>query len=161
MSLFELAIDRVLENEGGYDNDPADPGGETKYGICKRSYPNLDIKNLTIQEAKHIYERDFWDANQLSKINSQVVASKVFDMCVNMGSYRGIELLQQAIDTLGESVNEDGKMGPVTIMAVNRLEENQLHLALKQVCRNFYNDLVERHPKLRKFLRSWLHRADQ
>lgn len=161
MSDFNLAIDRILKNEGGYDNDADDPGGETNYGICKRSYPHVDIKNLTVEGAKEIYRRDFWDANELGKITSQVVATKVFDMCVNMGSHRGIELLQQAIDMLGESVNEDGKMGPVTIMAVNRLEGEKVHLALQQVCRNFYNDLASRHPKLRKFLKGWLIRANQ
>ena len=59
-SSFDLAIPIVLENEGGYVNDPADPGGETKYGISKRSYPALDIKNLTVEQATAIYLRDFW-----------------------------------------------------------------------------------------------------
>ena len=55
MAEFKLAIPRVITNEGGYVNDPDDPGGETKYGISKRSYPALDIKNLTVEQATAIY----------------------------------------------------------------------------------------------------------
>ena len=48
---FEEIIDNVLESEGGYVNDKDDPGGETNMGISKRAYPDLDIKNLTREEA--------------------------------------------------------------------------------------------------------------
>ncbi len=58
---WEKAISFVLKWEGGYSNDPYDSGGETKYGISKRSYPNLDIKNLTLEQAKEIYKRNYWD----------------------------------------------------------------------------------------------------
>ena len=47
MTTFEQIIDGVLEHEGGYVNDPYDKGGETKFGIAKRWYPDVDIKNLT------------------------------------------------------------------------------------------------------------------
>ena len=57
---FLKAFEKVLRHEGGYVNDPLDLGGETKYGISKRSYPHLDIKNLTLDQAKQIYFRDFW-----------------------------------------------------------------------------------------------------
>ena len=42
--LWQLASDWILQTEGGYVNDPADPGGETKYGISKKAYPTVDIK---------------------------------------------------------------------------------------------------------------------
>lgn len=58
---FGSAVRFVLAREGGYSNDPDDPGGETKYGICKRFYPHLDIKNLTRAEAEAIYKTDYWD----------------------------------------------------------------------------------------------------
>lgn len=57
---FDMTIDFTLRWEGGYVNNPADPGGETKYGISKRSYPWLDIVNLTEEHARLIYYRDFW-----------------------------------------------------------------------------------------------------
>ena len=58
--IFNEAVEFVLRWEGGYTNDPNDPGGETKYGISKRAYPDIDIKNLTLDEAKDIYYHDYW-----------------------------------------------------------------------------------------------------
>jgi|WetSurMetagenome_2_1015567.scaffolds.fasta_scaffold711481_1 lysozyme family protein len=69
MANFKKAIDFVLAHEGGYSNDPKDPGGETKYGISKRAYPDLIIANLTPDEAIEIYRKDYWEpcrADQLS-----------------------------------------------------------------------------------------------
>lgn len=65
---FERAFSCVLQNEGVYVNDPSDSGGETKYGISKRSYPNLDIKNLTLEEAKKIYFCDYWLKGKFEQI---------------------------------------------------------------------------------------------
>ena len=56
---FDEIIEQVLEHEGGYVNDPKDLGGETKYGITKRFYPDVDIKNLTIDGAKEIYKKEY------------------------------------------------------------------------------------------------------
>ena len=60
MSNFDRAFRFLIGEEGGYVNDPADPGGETKFGISKRAYPQLDIKSLTLDQAKAIYRRDYW-----------------------------------------------------------------------------------------------------
>lgn len=57
---FTRSIAFVLSVEGGLVNNPADPGGLTKYGISQRSYPDLDIRNLSIEDAKEIYFRDYW-----------------------------------------------------------------------------------------------------
>ena len=56
MNNFDSAFTIILGSEGGYVNDPRDSGGETKYGIAKKFYPNLDIKNLTVEQAKAIYK---------------------------------------------------------------------------------------------------------
>ncbi len=61
MITFDDAFTRLLGNEGGYVNDPRDPGGETNWGISKRSYPTVDIKNLTRTQAEDIYMHDFWE----------------------------------------------------------------------------------------------------
>ena len=58
---FDEIIDIVLEHEGGYVNDPDDPGGETNFGIAKRSHPDVDIANLTKAGAKEIYKAEYWD----------------------------------------------------------------------------------------------------
>ena len=58
---FETVVHMVLEHEGGYVNHPSDPGGETKYGISKRAYPDVDIAELTKDDAADLYKRDYWD----------------------------------------------------------------------------------------------------
>lgn len=68
-SSWTKAISFVLAHEGGYVDDPRDSGGETNWGISKRSYPNVDIKNLTRNQAIGIYERDFWMASGSDKLD--------------------------------------------------------------------------------------------
>jgi len=61
-------VPHVLKREGGYVDDPTDRGGETKYGISKRSYPQLDIKNLTLEQALEIYRKDYWKPSRVEKL---------------------------------------------------------------------------------------------
>jgi lysozyme family protein len=68
MSKFDEIIEVVLEHEGGYVNDPKDPGGETNFGIAKRSNPDVDIKNLTKAEASLIYKTKYWDKNKVESL---------------------------------------------------------------------------------------------
>ena len=81
---WDKAIDFVLSIEGGYSNDQNDPGGETRYGISKRSYPALDIAHLTVDQAKEIYKKDYWDKLSCDDLPNgiDVIA---FDTAVNMG----------------------------------------------------------------------------
>jgi lysozyme family protein len=81
---FEKAMEFLLKWEGGYVNDPRDPGGETKYGISKRSHPNVDIANLTVEQATAIYKRDYWDALNLDAL-PPCFGIAVFDAAVNCG----------------------------------------------------------------------------
>jgi len=90
---YGLIKDWILEVEGGYVNDPHDPGGETKFGICKRSYPELDIKNLTIEKAMDIYKRNYWDHLPLENLPFSV-AFVIFDTAVNMGKETAIVLMK-------------------------------------------------------------------
>ena len=53
--VWDSAFDLLMLNEGGYVNNPNDPGGETKYGVSKKAYPDIDIENLTLEQAKKIY----------------------------------------------------------------------------------------------------------
>jgi lysozyme family protein len=102
---FNVAFDRTLGHEGGYVNNPRDPGGETNWGISKRSYPNVDIKNLTREGAKAIYYEDFWVpcGQQLD----DAVQYQVFDAAVNHGIGNAIRMLQRAV-----GVADDGHWGP-------------------------------------------------
>lgn len=80
---FAAALELLLHFEGGYVNDPNDAGGETKYGISKRAYPNLDIASLTKSDAAEIYLRDYWDACRCSEMPEPLSLS-VFDYAVNI-----------------------------------------------------------------------------
>jgi lysozyme family protein len=95
-------------------NDPNDPGGETKFGISKRSYPNLDIANLTVDDAQAIYQRDYWNTVQGDAL-PWPLACYVFDAAVNQGHPTAKLLLQTAL-----GVAADGKIGPVTLAAASR-----------------------------------------
>ena len=87
MSNFDRAFSVVVGEEGGYVNNPADPGGETKYGISKRQYPNIDIKNLSLQQARDIYQRDYWNTHDLDSLEYGK-ALLVFDTAVNGGNHQ-------------------------------------------------------------------------
>lgn len=121
-----LKVIPVLINliEGGYVNDPADPGGETKYGISKRSYPNLDIPNLTKAQAAQIYYTDYWLKEHCDAIPFPLCAY-FFDTCVNQGGPEATKILQQTV-----GVNQDGKLGPITLAAATRLPAAQHYLYL-------------------------------
>ena len=114
---FDRAVAMVLRHEGGYSLDPRDPGGETRFGISKRAYPDVDILHLTEDEAKAIYRRDYWDKLRTDEI-PEPLAICLFDAAVNMGRDKAVRLLQRAC-----GVAQDGVMGGNTIAAANRLPE--------------------------------------
>lgn len=97
MSFFLPAFHLVIGIEAGYVNDPRDPGGETKFGISKRAYPNLDIARLTLEEAQAIYLRDYWTLCGCDTMPWER-ALCVFDMAVNQGQGTARALNVQAHD---------------------------------------------------------------
>lgn len=81
---FQIALDKILKSEGGYVNDPSDPGGETNLGISKRAYPNVDIKSLTPETVAPLYKRDYWDRLDADNLPSPL-NYVAFDCAVNQG----------------------------------------------------------------------------
>jgi len=81
---FDKCLAFVLEREGNYSFDKSDPGGETHFGISKKSFPQLDIKNLTLQQASDIYKISYWDAIHCDDLKWPLDAC-AFDCCVNQG----------------------------------------------------------------------------
>ena len=124
---FDRAVEMVLKHEGGYVNDPKDPGGETRFGISKRAYPDVDILRLTEDEAKTIYRRDYWDKLRTDEIPEEL-AICVFDAAVNMGRDRAVRLLQRAC-----GVAQDGVMGGNTIAAANRLVDPVVRFSAERI----------------------------
>ncbi len=153
MANFEEAVKITLTWEGGYVNDPNDPGGETKFGISKRNHPGVDIEGLTPEGAKYIYKTEYWPT-LYDKITSQLLGSKLFDMGVNMGVGAAVRILQF---TLGTTV--DGMFGVGTLAAANNagdaaLEPYKTHLA------RHYQDIVARNPSQQKYIHGWLRRVN-
>lgn len=156
---FDYAIEKLLKHEGGYVDDPYDPGGETKYGISKRTYPHLDIKSLTEEDARQIYYNDWWRENKFYQIDDKYVAYKTFDLAVNMGASRAIILAQRSLNNVWRaSLRVDGVMGPNTLREINdvdrRGESRMLYIAICHYAANYYESLGNR-----RYLRGWLRRA--
>lgn len=156
---FETAINSVLSHEGGYVNDPTDRGGETKYGISKRSYPNIDIKNLTLEQAKAIYKRDFWDNQPYKNINDIELSTKMFDLSVNMGAIQANKLLQRALRALGQTVVEDGVIGSKSLAAINSVDSSKLLVSLRSEAAGYYRIIAAVKTNQIRFLQGWLTRA--
>lgn len=117
---FDQCFEKLIGYEGRYTLDPKDPGGETSWGISKRAYPAVDIKNLTRDGAKDIYKRDYWDRAQCDKL-PPTLAFLLFDAAVNSGIGQAIRFLQRAV-----GVADDGVLGALTLAAVQRLDTESL-----------------------------------
>ena len=129
---FETVVHMVLEHEGGYVNHPSDPGGETKYGISKRAYPDVDIAELTKDDAADLYKRDYWDRIKGDDLPVGV-ACVVMDYAVNSGISRASKALQSVCGI----ANGDGIIGPASLNAVwvtvkNDGEESVVNAVTKQ-----------------------------
>ena len=124
---FDQAFDWVVGAEGKYSNDPDDPGGETNWGISKRAYPNLDIKNLDKEEAKKIYYQDYWVLSR-AEVLPEKLAIAVFDCAVNQGWHTCALMLQQAA-----GVVMDGKIGPITLAKLKRDDILERFLAARAI----------------------------
>lgn len=121
---FDQAFDRLMGHEGGYVNDPNDPGGETKWGVSKRSYPDLDIKNLTKDDAKAIFRRDFWDVINGDKVPDGV-AWQLADFAYHSGAETAIRYYQRAL-----GVADDGHWGPISQAAADSTSESDQIMGL-------------------------------
>jgi len=156
MSKFDDIIEVVLEHEGGYVNDPKDPGGETNFGIAKRSHPDVDIKNLTKEGAKEIYKEVYWDKNKVESLPEELWHI-YFDMCVNQGKSRAVKIIQRAVNGKGGSLTVDGGMGPMTITAIGKSKVELDRVRAYRV--KYYADLVTKKPDLERFYFGWFKRA--
>ena len=156
MKSFKEIIEKVLEHEGGYVNDPKDLGGETKYGITKRFYPDIDIKNLTIEQATEIYKKDYWDKNKVESL-PQNLWHIYFDMCVNMGKRTAVKVLQRAAVNKGKDIEVDGGLGPMTIGALKGVELDRVRAFRVK----YYVDLITARPEQEKFFLGWFRRATE
>ena len=120
MSDFDKAINRLLGNEGGLSDNPHDPGGVTNWGISQRSYPHLDIRALTKEQAMALYKRDFWDRIGGDDLPLGI-GYQLLDFAVNSGSGTAVRALQRALNCA-----DDGHFGPVSLAALKVIEPHNL-----------------------------------
>lgn len=138
---FDDAFARLVDpqHEGGYSNNPADPGGETKYGLSKRAYPGEDIANMTLDRAREIYRRDYWGPAGCDGL-PDLLKYEMFDLAVNTSApgkpTTAIRMLQQAV---GATV--DGVFGPKTLMAAQAANPATALRRLQALRINYYTRL--------------------
>mgnify|MGYP003149764109 CR=1 FL=1 len=151
---FNEIIEIVLEHEGGYVNDPDDPGGETKYGIAKKFNPDVDIKNLTKEGAKEIYYQKYWKPSKADQVPDRL-KHIYFDMVVNFGQRGAVKVMQQAAVARGHKISIDGGIGPNTLKAIQNVELDRVraYRVLK------FARIVIKKPTQEKFWLGWFRRA--
>jgi len=149
------AILFVLRHEGGYANDPSDPGGETKYGISKKAYPDLDIKKLTVEDVHRIYVRDYWQRLSCDEMTPPVGLT-VFDSAVNCGRDRASKWLQTSARALDCPVKLDGIIGPKTLAAVHECDPARLCLTFLHQRLFHYLCLGKKYPQ---YVSGWVGRT--
>jgi len=146
---FKNAIEHILISEGGYVNDPTDLGGETNYGITKRFYKHLDIKNLTKKEASEIYYNDYWLKAKCDQLPEDLRLIHL-DTAVNMGITRANKFLQEAI-----GVRKDGVIGQVTLSQAHKADI----LDYTRVRLVYYTKIIISKPEQIKYINGWYNRV--
>lgn len=170
---FSKALDVVLQDEGGYSNDPDDPGGSTNLGITQKDLDHWaailglphSVKSLTHNDAAIFYKHVWWDKYNYNAINSITIATKIFDLAVNIGAIPAAFILQKSLQWAAYGIEDDGVIGQKTLAAVNEMclhgREDDLHYELMEEATHYYEHLTEENPKLYKFLKGWLRRAEE
>ena len=182
MKRIEAIAEEIVAREGGYVDDPADPGGATKFGVTigtlrrlgldltgDRKVTTADVKAMTRSKARDIFIRDYYYRPKINELPEPVQAS-VFDMQVNAGA-NAVKILQRLLGQMDQPVSVDGAIGPKTIRAA-RLAQKQApdHFADAYGIerRNYYYSLADRRPASRKFARTknggkggWIRRAEE
>lgn len=147
MTFFDTCFDRLILAEGGFSDDPQDPGNwtggrvgvgrlvGTKYGIAANTYPDLDIRNLSLEKAKEIYYRDWWQKAGADFLPQDMIF-QLWQFAVNAGMGNGIRVLQRAA-----GVTADGVVGPITISAIQKMDKKDLPLRFIAFALKHYTSL--------------------
>lgn len=173
MADFKKSFDQVLANEGGYVNDPVDPGGETYKGISRKNWPlwmgwqiidlmegypgfpqSLDNHTGLQDEIKLFYQTNFWNKIHGDQITDQAVAESIFDFAVNTGILPAVYLAQKVADTTSDAV-----IGPKTIAAINSFNPDHFlaAFAIEKIRR--YIAICQKHEPSKKYFFGWVSRA--
>lgn len=173
MATFSTALKKTLLNEGGYVNDPDDPGGETYKGVARAmhskwdgwtivdalkkqsGFPSNMEKNGELQsKVENFYKVNFWDKVQGDDITDEHVAFAIFDFAVNAGVGTSAVLAQRVVDA-----DPDGVIGPGSVARINATDP-EFFLASFTVAKIArYIGIVNKRPTSRKYFFGWVSRA--
>lgn len=153
MARFEDAIRYVLENEGVDSDHPADTGGRTRYGITEATAKahGLDVRTITLEQATTIYRARYWNFDY---VRDQRLATKCFDIVVNMGVAGGVKVIQRAL-----GVTEDGIFGAKTLVALHSIPTDEALERISCALADRYVDICITNKSQWVFLKGWLRRA--
>jgi lysozyme family protein len=168
MASFDLFLPIVLRFEGGYVDDPNDPGGETNKGITMATFQewaqellgieptSSNLKNLTDAQAGVIYRARYWNKIRGDDFALQDLADIVCDFFVNSGTHATV-LLQRTINSMGAHVVADGIIGPASLLALAKLDQPEVYRRYKAGRIQYYQQLGQKYPT---FLTGWLNRVN-
>ncbi len=163
MSGFNQALPVILKHEGGYVNDPDDPGGATNKGIIQKTYDawrrskglrQKAVRGISDNEVESIYHERYWVVGKCDALPWPASLAH-FDACVNHGPKNAAKLLQRAA-----GVTDDGAIGPLTLAAVAAMNRRPLVNGMLWARLAFYEAIARRRPASRKFLLAWLSRVN-
>jgi|SRR5271165_6036031 len=168
MASFDLFLPILLKFEGGYVDNPNDPGGETNLGITMATFQQCslellgvdptsqNLRVLTPAQAGIIYRVRYWDKMQGDAFPLQDLANIVCDFYVNAGS-NATKLLQTTLQGMGATITADGFIGPATMQALNGFVQEDVYNAYKLGRIKYYQALGGKYPM---FLKGWLNRVN-
>lgn len=155
---FLFAMVFLFKEEGGTNADPLDRGGFTKFGLSEKQYPNLDLKNITREQALEIYYLDYWIRQKCHMFLSPIAVA-LFDSSVNCGPGPAAKWLQKSINQGNKFLTVDGVIGPKTILASTGAPAYKIAGGLIGYRVMHYADLIDRHPEQVRFIKGWNRRA--
>lgn len=186
MAQFKPAFDKTSAHEGGYVNDPIDPGGETYCGISRRFHPTwrgwalideahvktdavlAKIPNLS-DMVEAFYKDRYWDIYAADHISSQAIAEELYDTGINMGIQRSVRFLQTAINVLNRNqknypdIEVDGEFGRKTMLglelAIKHAGPDLIYKILNVLQGSHYINIMRRKPSQERFARGWFNRV--
>ena len=158
---FDTAYRILLALEGGFVNHKYDRGGSTKYGISQRQYPDLNIKNLTLEKAMKITKKDYWDKLCCDNFNYDELKLELLDFGFVAGSSRAARYLQQALCLIGFDTKVDSIVGPDTVAKANSATakySKSLMSAFRGYQFEHFKRLATKDDSQKSFIKGWLAR---
>ena len=162
-AVFVKVAPLIIAAEGDEESDsPSDYGGQSKYGISKREYPDLDIANLTEEKALAILEEDYWQKYHVGQIENQGIANQVFFLLINMNPLQAIRIVQIAINACGRGIINttiDGILGSQTLQALNSIADGWLSNRIRLEAISYYLHVTDVDKTQIANFRGWVRRA--